>query len=298
MTSDKSLAFAQPALRAEATADGDPCDRISLTDHVIEVEIGAFQSERGTRQRLRFDVVVEVRPPTAPSADDVDRVLSYDRIAEAIAAALARERLNLLETLAEQVAGRLLAEPRAKRVFVRIAKLDRGPGALGVEIVRSQRETPAPPAPAAGLPPVVVYLDAPAVAAAELPLWLTGWQAAGLPVVLTVGPPAAAVPQAAGPAAQRRIDLLAIEQQAWMLAARDPRCTVAASRTEIDWAMRQGRVVVWAPSKLVLDAVDGPADTAPLTLALWLAETLAAARLVVHGPAQAPAGSRVPVVPA
>ena len=47
------------------------------------------------------------------------------------------ERLNLLETLAERIADRILIEPQAIRVFVRIEKLDRGPGALGVEIVRS-----------------------------------------------------------------------------------------------------------------------------------------------------------------
>lgn len=70
---------------------------------------------------------------------------------------------------------------------------------------------------------------------------------------------------------------------------------VVATRTEIDWAMRRGQMVVWAPSKLVLDAVDGPQGTAPVTLALWLAETMGASGLVVHGDVAVPAGSRVPV---
>jgi dihydroneopterin aldolase len=55
-------------------------------------------------------------------------------------------------------------------------------------------------------------------------------------------------------------------------------------------------MVVWAPSKMVLDATDGPRGAEPLALALWLAETLSAARLVVLGPGAVPAGSRVPVV--
>ena len=107
MTTDITLAFAHPEERAEALAGADPRDRISLRDHVVEVEIGAFQQERGTRQRIRFNVVVEVRPHPAPLEDDVDRILSYDRITEAIAAELASERLNLLETLAERVAERI-----------------------------------------------------------------------------------------------------------------------------------------------------------------------------------------------
>ncbi len=295
MTSDISLAFAHPEERAEASASADPRDRISLREHVVEVEIGAFQQERGTRQRVRFDVVVEVRPQSGPLDDDVDRILSYDRITEAIAAELASERLNLLETLAERIAERILAEPQAMRAFVRIEKLDRGPGALGVEIVRSRAEVPVRSATDEALHPVVVYLDNAAIASSGLPGVLDRLQAGGSPVILTVGLPDLARPVTGHKPTQRRVDLLAIEQNAWVLAARDPRCVVVAARTEIDWAMKNGRMVVWAPSKLVLDAVDGPKGSDPVALALWLAETMAAARLVLHGDVSVPAGSRVPV---
>ena len=140
MTTDIRLAFAHPEERSVASANADPRDRISLRDHVVEVEIGAFQKERGHTQRVMFNVVVEVRAAPQPLNDDVDRILSYDRITEAIAFELAAERLNLLETLAERVAERILAEPQAMRAFVRIEKLDVGPYKLGVEIVRSRAE--------------------------------------------------------------------------------------------------------------------------------------------------------------
>jgi len=301
MSTDTRLAFAHPEERAAATASADPRDRISLRDHVVEAEIGAFQAERGTTQRLRFNVVVEVRPHPAPLEDDVDRILSYDRISEAIARELAAERLNLLETLAERVAEWILAEPQAMRVFVRIEKLDRGPGALGVEIVRARAHAPTTrlvaDASAGALHPLVVHLSNAAIAAPDLSARLDALEGAGLPVILCVGLPDAAPPVSAAPAAQRRIDLLAIEQNAWVLAGRDRRCVVVQSRTEIDWAMRQGQMIVWAPSKLVLDAVDGPSASPrnAEALSLWLAETLAAARMVLVGGGATPAGSRVEV---
>ncbi|MFC7703934.1 dihydroneopterin aldolase [Plastorhodobacter daqingensis] len=301
MTTDIRLAFAHPEERAEATAGADPRDRISLRDHVVEVEIGAFQTERGKTQRVCFNIVVEVRPHPAPIEDDVDRILSYDRITEAIAAELAAERLNLLETLAARIAERILAEPQAMRVFVRIEKLDRGPGALGVEIVRSRAEAPMQAAAGDGsladLQPIVVCLDNAAIAAPDLSQRLDALLGRGRPLVLTVGLPAEALPQVEPRAVQRRIDLLGIEQNAWRLAARDGRCLVVGSRTEIDWALRNGRMIVWAPSKLVLDAVDGPKASARdgVALALWLAETLAADRLLVMGEGRAPAGSRIAV---
>ena len=107
MPNEVRLAFAHPSERADAMSEtlpeGDPLDRISLRDHTVDVEIGAFQAERGVTQRICFNVVVEVRPLTGPIDDDVDRILSYDRVTEAIAAELAVERLALLETLAERV---------------------------------------------------------------------------------------------------------------------------------------------------------------------------------------------------
>jgi len=295
---DIELAFAHPEARAEASGAGQPRDRISLRDHLVEADIGAFQQERGQKQRLRFNVVVEVRPVSEPLADDVDRILSYDRITEAIAAELGAERLNLLETLAERVADRILAEPAAMRAFIRIEKLDVGPYALGVEIMRSRVVRPVERGGAEGsaaLHPVVAHLDAATIAAPDLAVRLNALEARGHALVLTVGLPDLPRPVTGHRPTQRRIDLLAIEQSAWALAARDPRCVVVATRTELDWAIRRGQTVVWAPSKLVLDAVDGPQGTAPEALALWLAELLSASVLVVHGQATLPAGSRVPV---
>lgn len=299
MTTDIRLAFAHPEERSLASAGADPRDRISLRDHVVEVDIGAFQKERGNKQRVMFNVVVEVRPITGPLNDDVDRILSYDRITEAIAAELAAERLNLLETLAERVAERILAEPQAMRAFVRIEKLDIGPYKLGVEIVRSRAEVPLRVVGQDGVEavvhPLVAFLDNETIANADLSRRIDGLVGQGVPVIFVVDLPEVPRPVTGHRPTQRRVDLLAMEQNAWSLAARDSRCVVVATRTEIDWAIRRGQSVVWAPSKMVLDAVDGPKSVEPVALALWLAETMAATALVVHGTVAVPAGSRVPV---
>ncbi len=292
-TSDEiALAFAPPEARARATTGHDLPDRISLRDHVVEVEIGAFQSERGATQRVRFGIVVELAERGAGQGDDVDRILSYDVLTDAIAAELAAERLNLLEALAERIAARILLAPQAGRVFVRIEKLDRGPFALGVEIARG-RSDPLPLAEAQGGSdrplPCVAYLP-PDADTADLPALVDRLMAQGEPLVICTGaaPEARPEPAASGGEAARRIGLLAIEQAAWRLAAGDPRLTVTATRTELDWHIARGLPCIWAPSKLVLDAVEppeaGPED--PLGLALWFAGQMQAGELLVLGAAQ------------
>ena len=283
MSDETRLAFAHPSERAAATAsNSDPLDRISLRDHIREVEIGAFQAERGLRQRISCNVVVEVVPMGDHLDDDVDRILSYDTLIEAIDYELKAERLNLLETLCARVAERILHDPRAARVFVRIEKLDRGPFALGVEVVRSQTRAPVRIVePDAVVHPQVIYISNEAIHDPRLSEFVD--TLVGVPTILCVGPGQTQAPQVAQPQAQRRVDLLAIEQNAWMLAARDARCVVVDSRTELDWGLKNDQVSVWAPSRIVLDATDAPDGADPLVLADYCAKMFEATRSVFIG---------------
>ena len=243
----------------------DEPDQIHLRDYLVETEIGAFQSERGLRQRLRFGLTVDLAQPVIGVDDDVDRILSYDVLTDAVAVGLADERFNLLETLAEKIAAEVLAHPRAGRVHVTIEKLDRVPGALGVTLVRRRGRVDAD---GALLSPVVLFHGAET----------TRPEGA---VILT--PDATGLPLPHG-GNERRVALLALDQAAWALGGRLG-LDVADSRTELDWAVKEARPIVWAPARMAADVAGLEAD--PIALALWLAERMRAARLDLALPAGA-----------
>jgi dihydroneopterin aldolase len=119
---------------------GEPLDRIFVHDYVLDVEIGVHHNEKGVTQRVRFSVDIDVTPPEEVLNDDIDNTLDYDYITNGIKAIIARGHINLVETLAEEVAQHCLNHPRAARVTVSIEKLDKDPGAVGVEVVRSKRK--------------------------------------------------------------------------------------------------------------------------------------------------------------
>ena len=271
-------------------------DKVFIEALEIECTIGIYDWERRIRQPIVLDIEMGFDNRKPATSDAIEDTLDYKAVSKRLIGFVGNSSFGLVETLAERVAARILASPQAVRVFVRIEKLDLGPYALGVEIVRARDQVSPRQAGDRTAQPLVVHLDNAALAAPDLALRLTAWEGQGLPVVLTVGRPDLPRPVTGHGPTQRRIDLLAIEQNAWALAARDARCVVVATRTEIDWAMRQGKTVVWAPSKLVLDAGDGPQGHDPGALAVWLAETLGAARLIVHGDLGLPAGVRVPVI--
>jgi dihydroneopterin aldolase len=121
---------------ASSSETGEILDRVFVRDYVLDVEIGVYTHEKGVTQRVRFSVDVDVLPSNDALQDDIGRAFDYDIIIDGIKSIIARGHINLVETLAEEVALHCLAHPRAARVMVSIEKLDKDPGAVGVEIVR------------------------------------------------------------------------------------------------------------------------------------------------------------------
>ena len=113
-------------------------DHILVRDYVREIDIGAFQSEYGIQQRVSFNVILEVNTDNYPMHDNVDLVLSYDNIIEVIEDEIGQKRVALLETLAEKIALSCLCLDTVVAVTVRLEKLDRGLGKLGVQISRTK----------------------------------------------------------------------------------------------------------------------------------------------------------------
>lgn len=265
------------AARDVSAADPVP-DSLVLRDHVREVEIGAFQCERGRRQRVRFDVTAEMKARRAVASDDVDAVVSYDCLHEAVSEELSSRRFETLERLADGIAARVLAQRAIASVRIRIEKLDIVSGGLGIEIVRHGQA--APIGTGDTLPVRVVFLDRETLGSPGLTTRFDALMADGA-AVLCIDRIGSGTPQVKDPRSQWRIDLLALEQAAWQLASRDQRCIVVSSRTELTWGLRHGQLSVWAPSKLVLDSREPvvPLATTPRDLALWLAAELGASGL-------------------
>ncbi len=129
-----------PTRMPESAEDGLPADRVFLAGYVAEIDIGAYPEEMGRPQRLGFDIVLEVVRNAAHLDDRVGRVINYDTLVDSIRSLAEGPRIALLETFAERLAQMLLVDPRARRVTIRIEKLDRLPGGarLGCQITRAR----------------------------------------------------------------------------------------------------------------------------------------------------------------
>ena len=115
------------------------CRRLFLRDHVVPVQIGAHDFEKGVTQRLVFNVELFVPyASTTPKADKLAEVVDYDFVREVIAARIALGHVELQETLCDDLAAQLLAHPQVRAVRLSTQKPDVYPdcAGVGVEVFR------------------------------------------------------------------------------------------------------------------------------------------------------------------
>lgn len=116
--------------------EGPILDRIFVRGLVLPVAIGVYDEEQGITQKVSFTIEASVGVGVSPKGDNLDEVPSYDDLVKAVKAVIADGHVGLVETMAARIADRCLADRRIVSVLVRVEKLERGPDAVGVEIVR------------------------------------------------------------------------------------------------------------------------------------------------------------------
>ncbi len=111
---------------------------VFIRDLTLACSIGVHNHEREARQRVRVNLDLAVREREAPLNDDISNVVCYKAITDGVRAIAARGHVNLVETLAEDIAAMCLEDPRVQSARVRVEKLDVFADAtsVGVEIER------------------------------------------------------------------------------------------------------------------------------------------------------------------
>jgi len=127
-----------PRLRHE---NGKGMDRIFLTDLRIDTIIGIWDWERRIRQTVVIDLEMSADIAHAAATDSVDDTLDYKAVAKRLQQFVGESSFQLVETLAERVAGIIRDEFDVAWVKVRVNKPGaiRGSRDVGVIIERGEK---------------------------------------------------------------------------------------------------------------------------------------------------------------
>lgn len=97
-------------------------DRITLSGLRAFGHHGVYEFERTQGQDFAVDVALDLELRPASRSDDVRDTVDYGGLADRLAAVIAGEPVNLIETLAERIAEVCLADERVAAVTVTVHK--------------------------------------------------------------------------------------------------------------------------------------------------------------------------------
>jgi dihydroneopterin aldolase len=119
-----------------------PTDSIVLTGLRVRANHGVFDFERAEGQEFVVDVTAWLDLSVAAAGDDLGATVHYGELAEEVVAAVERDPVDLIETVAERVAATVLAHKPVDAVEVTVHK-PQAPitvpfGDVAVRILRSR----------------------------------------------------------------------------------------------------------------------------------------------------------------
>lgn len=116
----------------------EPLYRVFIRDLIVPCTIGIHDHEKEAAQRVRLNIDLSVREYGGPLDDNYEHVVCYEKIADSIRELIDRGHVNLVETLAEDIAAICLKKNRVRSARIRVEKLDILADAVsvGVEIER------------------------------------------------------------------------------------------------------------------------------------------------------------------
>ena len=95
---------------------------VFLRDMLLQLSIGVHAHEHTASQRVRINVDLGVQEEAGDTSDRLGRVLDYEDLARRVRAVATGGHVQLVETLAEDLAQALVALPHVRRVEVSVIK--------------------------------------------------------------------------------------------------------------------------------------------------------------------------------
>ena len=128
--------------RKAAAATELTARRVVIHDLELSAKIGIYTHERLDAQLIRINISLDVG--TAPIADRIEDAVSYETVCERVKVLVAKEHVNLAETLAERIADLCLEFAGVQEAWVRLEKLHAiaEAGGVGVEVTKRRRGSP------------------------------------------------------------------------------------------------------------------------------------------------------------
>ena len=115
---------------------------VFIKDYVIEEIIGIHEHEKIKKQKIKFNIVVNVNENTIPNEKNIKSIVDYEKITKKLESLVKTKKYNFLEILAEDSFKEIFEDNRINSVKIKIEKPEAIVNAesVGVEVFKTRKD--------------------------------------------------------------------------------------------------------------------------------------------------------------
>ena len=113
---------------------------VFIKDFVIHEIIGIHRHEKIKKQKIKFNIIIDVDQSTVPDEKDIKTIIDYEKIVNKLENLAKSKKYNFLESLAEDSFSKIFEDKRINAVTIKIEKPDaiKNTESVGVEVFKTR----------------------------------------------------------------------------------------------------------------------------------------------------------------
>ena len=115
---------------------------VFIKDFTIEEIIGIHEHEKIKKQKIKFNIVLDVNQSSIPDEKNIKSIVDYEKITNKLEKLTKSTKYNFIESLAEDSFGEIFQDKRINSVKIKIEKPDaiKNAGSVGVEVFKTRKD--------------------------------------------------------------------------------------------------------------------------------------------------------------
>ena len=115
---------------------------VLIKNFIIQEIIGIHEHEKIKKQKIKFNIVIDVDQNVLPNEKDIKSIVDYEKITNNLKNLAKSKKYNFLESLAEDSFKEIFEDKRINSVKIKIEKPEaiKNADSVGVEVFKSRKD--------------------------------------------------------------------------------------------------------------------------------------------------------------
>ena len=115
---------------------------VFIKDFIIDEIIGFHKYEKIKKQKIKFNIVLDVNQSSTPDEKDIKSIVDYEKITNKLEKLTKKKKYNFLESLAEDSFEEIFEDKRINSVKIKIEKPEaiKNAKSVGVEVFKTRKD--------------------------------------------------------------------------------------------------------------------------------------------------------------